>query len=101
MARSLKSFLKSSPTRGGDDVVYQGIDYRLERGANYNADCHVKHVAVHGEFTEFLQKFFHLYISCRYDLYFKENNSILQRKSKHLQQWRAFTSRFRPAEICA
>jgi hypothetical protein len=53
--------LEQQAHEGRDDVVHQGIDYRLESGADDNADGHVQHVAVHGEFTKFLQKFFHFF----------------------------------------
>ena len=41
---------------GGDDVVYQRVDDRGESRADDHTDCHVEHIAAHGEGFEFFKE---------------------------------------------
>ena len=41
---------------GGDDVVYQRVDDRGEGRADDHTDCHVEHIAAHGEGFELFKK---------------------------------------------
>ena len=41
---------------GGDDVVYQRVDDRGESRADDHTDCHVEHVAAHGEGFELFKE---------------------------------------------
>ena len=41
---------------GGDDVVYQRVDDRGESRADDHTDCHVEHIAAHGESFELFKE---------------------------------------------
>ena len=41
---------------GGDDVVYQRVDDRGESRADDHTDCHVEHIAAHGEGFELFKE---------------------------------------------
>ena len=56
MTTSEKSALKNRPMMGGDDVVYQRVDDRGEGRANDHTDCHVEHIAAHGEGFELFKE---------------------------------------------
>ena len=43
---------------GVDDITHQRVDDGRERTADHNTDCHIQHVAAHGEGLEFFKKLF-------------------------------------------
>ena len=55
---------------GVDDITHQRVDDGRERTADHNTDCHIQHVAAHGEGLEFFKKLFDAL-----DLFFGHKNT--------------------------